>query len=99
MSYIQKCGKGKQEDKSPRQPLEGLPKRSAHSQALPDVAAAQEQSCRSVMALGADGSSWEELKEGWEGRWLPKHPDSALLMGRDFVTELTRSVNARDRGQ
>lgn len=81
----------KQEDKSPRQPLEGLPKRSTHSQALPDVAAAQEQGCRSVVALGADGSSWEELKERWEGRWLPKRLDSALLMGRDFTWLLSLS--------
>lgn len=91
MSYIQKCSKGKQEDKSPRQPLEGLPKRSAHSQAWPDVAAAQERGCRSVVALGADGSSWEEPKEGWEGRWLPKRLDSAQFMGKDFTWLLSLS--------
>ena len=37
------------------------------------------------MALGADGRSWEEPKEGWEGRWLPKRLASALLIGRDFT--------------
>lgn len=52
----------------PRLRLQGLPKSTTHIQDVPDVAAAQEGGCRSVVVAGADGNGWEERLEGWEER-------------------------------
>ena len=50
LNYNQKCSRGEQEENNlPRLPLQGLPKSSTYIRDGPDVAAAREWDCRSVV--------------------------------------------------